>query len=642
MNKFGYLRYLTFYAALLLSAQAILAADVSINLGNKLQKISGFGASSAWNSLTSAEEELLWDTLSGAGLSLHRLRIDETGLVSSTSNQTQLKIAQYAVKKGVTVWASPWAPVSSFQTNYGTDNSGNAKLRFNFAYGSQWATLLANYAKDMKSAGVPLYAISAQNEPDGSNFNHFSADSLALWIKNYLGPAIEGTGVKIIAPETVNWYSFPSYKKAILEDATASAYVPIIATHEYGGTPAAYPEIAAAGKEFWQTEIYESLNVTDPGINSAINTAILMHEALVTAGVNAWHYWWIHGPTGTSLFPNNVSTPAKRLWAMGNYSRFVRPGFSRIEATATPATGVRLSAYKDSLNTKAVVVIINSNSSDISLNFTIDGAVPTSMIPYVTDTTQDLNAQTEIAVSSNKITYSVPKRSITSLVFRLVEPTQEPYTEMNIPGKIEAENYDEGGSGVSYYDSDSENKGGAYRTDAVDIEGNATDGYVICYTTAGEWLEYTVNVENTGKYNWSARVSMGGDSASFHLDIDGIDSTNSVSVPSTGSWSTYTTVSGDPIELSEGSHIIRLAIDKPYANFDWIEFTDATTKIEESISLASGKSETYQIFDVQGNFKKSFSANSTNLHSLWKEENKNLPQGSYIVKSHYKTFLLKK
>jgi glucuronoarabinoxylan endo-1,4-beta-xylanase len=578
------------------------AATVSINLSTEYQKISGFGASSAWNSLNAVEEKLLWDTTAGAGFSLHRLRIDETALVTSSSNKEQLAIAKAAVAMGVTVWASPWAPVSSWQTNYGTDASGNAKLKFNFNYATQWATLLANYAKDMKAAGVPLYAISAQNEPDGTNFNNFSASELVTWIKSYLGPALEGTGVKIIAPETVNWYSFPSYKTAILGDATASAYIPIIATHEYGGSPAAYPEIAAAGKEFWQTEIYESLDVTDPGINSALNTAKLMHEAIVTAGVNAWHYWWIHGPTGTSLFPWSSSTPAKRLWAMGNYSRFVRPGFLRIGATAAPASGVTLSAYRDSSSTKLIVVAINTNSSAVSLDFTINGATPVSMTPYVTDTTQDLSAQTSQTLSTNTPSYSLPKRSITSLVFQLVEPTQDPYVSMTIPGKVEVENYDLGGAGVAYYDADATNSGGAYRTDGVDITGDATEGYKVGWTVAGEWLEYTISVDSTSVYNWEARVSMGGDSAAFHMSLDGTNITGTVKVPNTGDdWDTYITISGTTTaELSAGTHVLRITIDRSYANIDWISFAKYDPVNIPMLGVMLTKPTTYQVFDLQG------------------------------------------
>ncbi len=47
--------------------------------------------------------------------------------------------------------------------------------------------------------------------------------------------------------------------------ADAWKYTEIVATHEYGGSPMkAYPQIARAGKEFWETEIYDTQN-DNPG-----------------------------------------------------------------------------------------------------------------------------------------------------------------------------------------------------------------------------------------------------------------------------------------------------------------------------------------------------------------------------------------
>jgi glucuronoarabinoxylan endo-1,4-beta-xylanase len=387
-----------------------------IDLNTKYQSISGFGASSAWNTLTTSDYDLLWDIDKGAGLSLLRLRIDPTATTTSTSNANQLTYAKAAAAKGVVIWASPWSPVSAWQTNYGTDGSGNAKLKFNFAYGTQWANLLASFAKDVKAMGIPLYAISAQNEPDGSNFNHFEAADIVTWIKTYLGPAMAGTGVKIIAPETVNWCGFSTYEPAILNDATAASFVPILATHEYGCSPKAYPAIQAANKEFWETEIYESDTSSDQGIGSGLNTAKLMHEALTISNVNAWHYWWVHGGSNTGLFPNGSSMPSKRLWVMGNYSKFVRPGYVRIGAPIAPTSGVTVSAYFGATDRRVVIVAINTNAAATSRVFGISGLAPSKITPWLTDATNDLKAQSPLPQSGNVFTYALPPKSVTSIV----------------------------------------------------------------------------------------------------------------------------------------------------------------------------------------------------------------------------------
>lgn len=339
-------------AGLQLAGAAVATIDTSI----KYQKITGFGASSAWNSINSTVNNYLFDTTTGAGLSLLRLRVDESAapakaLITSSQNQGQIQIAKAAMAKGAKIWATPWSPPKDWQTSPAT-----GKYTFNMTYASQWAKMLADYVNDMKSAGVPLIGLSAQNEPDGDNFNYMSANTVRDWVRDYLGPAMEGTGVPLLAPEKVNWCGFSNYLDAIMNDSKASAYIPIIAIHEYGCSPGAYPKIAAAGKEFWQTEIYESISVEDAGINSGLNTAKLMHEALVIASVNAWHYWWVHGGHATGLFLNNSTSTTKRMWVMGNYSRFVRPGDIRIEGTVAPTSGVTLSAYRNPAGTKSLLL----------------------------------------------------------------------------------------------------------------------------------------------------------------------------------------------------------------------------------------------------------------------------------------------
>src|SRR5215212_2558137 len=66
-------------------------------------------------------------------------------------------------------------------------------------------------------------------------------------------------------------------------------------------------------------------------------------------------------------------------------------------------------------------------------------------------------------------------------------------TAPNVPGVIQAENFDEGGEGVAYHDLDAANLGGAYRTTGVDIEEiHATGGgFAVDFAKAGEWTEYT-------------------------------------------------------------------------------------------------------------------------------------------------------
>ena len=150
---------------------------------------------------------------------------------------------------------------------------------------------------------------------------------------------------------------------------------------------------------------------------------------------------------------------------------------------------------------------------------------------------------------------------------------------IDIPGTIEAENFDKGGEGLSYHDSDTEDQGKAnYRSDngGVDIVKGGS-GYVIGYTANNEWLDYTVNVKEPGKYTYEATVSSGITGSSFIVQRikDGTTSTLfKVTVPQTGnnSWDTYKTVSGNlSYQLEEGEQVLRIKILNGNCNIDKIK-----------------------------------------------------------------------
>jgi hypothetical protein len=128
-----------------------------------------------------------------------------------------------------------------------------------------------------------------------------------------------------------------------------------------------------------------------------------------------------------------------------------------------------------------------------------------------------------------------------------------------IPGKIEIENFDNGGQGNAYNDSDVPNDGGEYRlTESVDIQttGDTGGGYNVGWTATGEWMEYIVNVQQSGNYAITLRAAAVS-TANVHVEIDGIKIGNSFSIPITPSYQTYVDV---PItgSLVQGTHILRV------------------------------------------------------------------------------------
>jgi hypothetical protein len=145
---------------------------------------------------------------------------------------------------------------------------------------------------------------------------------------------------------------------------------------------------------------------------------------------------------------------------------------------------------------------------------------------------------------------------------------------LEIPGRVEAEDFDTGGEGSAYHDADTENAGGSYRTlDGVDIEPNGEGGLGVGWTGAGEWMQYTVNVLTGGAYTLSSRVARGsGGTAAFHIEANGVNLTGSISIGSTGGWQQWAEISRN-VTLSPGEQTIRIVIERDAVNFDYIEFS---------------------------------------------------------------------
>ncbi|MCF6404940.1 discoidin domain-containing protein [Chitinophaga filiformis] len=146
-------------------------------------------------------------------------------------------------------------------------------------------------------------------------------------------------------------------------------------------------------------------------------------------------------------------------------------------------------------------------------------------------------------------------------------------TAWAIPGKIEAENYDDGGEGVAYHDLTATNTQGQYRTtEGVDIESATEGGYNVGTIQTGEWLEYTVNVAQAGVYTLQARVAAIAAGKTFHVELNGQNISGTITVPNTVGWQTWATVNVTTPALTAGQKVLRVVFDSNEFNFNWINF----------------------------------------------------------------------
>lgn len=405
------------------STGAAQAGDITVDLSALQQRITGFGVSSAWagSYRNASDADYLWSTTKGAGLTLLRIRYGDG-----------LTIAKSAAQNGATVWMTPWGTGSNGATG-GTftttqTNPNGCKGSMPVLTNPQGlASALVSWVANAKTQGVPIYAVSAGNEPDSCGINSttsYSAAQLASWI-DILGPAMAAINVKVMAPETMNVCGFTSYFNAIKADSAAWNGVNIFASHEYGcGTLPSQPTIAAAGKEYWETEVDTGTgkgDSTGDGIASALPMATTLHNDITKANLNAWHIWWLYNASGNGgcLYDTTTNTWTKRLWALGNYARFVRPGYMRVSTSGTVPAGVLLSAFQNPSDGTLVVVAINSNTSATPLAVHVNGVVPCTLTPWVTSAADSLASKSPITVSNARFSATLDAQSVTSFVGKL-------------------------------------------------------------------------------------------------------------------------------------------------------------------------------------------------------------------------------
>ncbi len=644
-----------------------------VNLGKNNQVIDGFGASSAW---CGAIGDNVMNALYGdLGYSILRLRIEEgikdnwkTGNFSSWA--PELSNAKKASAKGAVVFASPWNPPPSMQENFTKSGDASAQ-RLRYDKYAEYVDYLNAYVKYMKDNGVNLHAISVQNEPDyATDWNWWTPTEMLNFMKNNAG----NINCKVIVPESFQYLK--NMSDPILNDATAFANMDILGFHLYG-TPvnqlaySLFQQKKGTDKKAWMTEHYFD---TD-GIADIMAMSKELHDCMVTGNMNAYVYWWITWPNGLA---NSNGTIFKRAYVLGQFAKFIRPGYYRVEATATPATNVYVSAYTGS--GKAVIVAVNTGTSAVNQSFSIQNGTLKSVSPYTTDNTRNMQAGTNIAVSNNSFSVQLPAQSITTFVGDLgnvpqvvfTSPTtagaytigtpinlaatatiasgsiasvkfydgatllntdnsspysyswtaatagkhllkvvatdnlgntasdtltikvnvpQGPYNGIvhPIPGIIQAEEYDLGGNGIAYNDATTGNTGGAtFRTDEdVDLETctDAGGGYNLGYATAGEWLEYTVNVTTTGTYDLNFRVACNGDGRTVSVSMDGTTIANNVAIPNTAAWQTWQTVMVKNVPLTAGQKVMRLTIGAvDYVNINYLTFNSVITDISDDLS----------------------------------------------------------
>jgi len=428
------------------------ASTVSLKWGTTYQSIDGFGVSEAFHQsndiallgATKQKEiyDLLFSTSKGAGFSIFRSILGDGGTWGNATdgpnktmhpsetvwdwketNDDQIPMirtiqADYGIKN---ILYTVWSPPAWMKSN-GSTSRGYLKTDKYQAY----ATYLAEHIKNYKSKfGIEITHIGISNEPnletDYSSCT-WSSGQFKTFMRDNLVPTFDNEGIttKVIMGEPMSCTE--SFAIDSLNDATAVKRTDIVGSHNYGSTYTTFPTTKAKGKGIWLTEI-SNMNGNDPSITDGLKWSKEVHDFMTVTQGNAWCYWWgacYKTNNGEGLIRMDMNsktyTVDKRLYTLGQYARFVRPGWQRFSATANPVSGVYVTAYKDPATGNFAVVAINNSSTNQSITYALDGFSPEAVTPYTTSSTQNLAEGSKISVSGSSFTSNLAANSVTTFV----------------------------------------------------------------------------------------------------------------------------------------------------------------------------------------------------------------------------------
>jgi len=357
---------------------------ISVQPQSTYQQMDGFGASLTdssawviWNNLDSAQQatlmQNLFDPAAGIGLSFLRQPMGASDFSASgnysyddmPSGEADPDLVNFSVahddayivpllqqaiarNSSLKVVALPWSP-PAWMKSPESMNGGD----INATYFPSLAQYFVRYVQAYGQRGIPIYAVSAQNEPLYSTSGYPTAslpeDDEADFIANHLGPALANAGLgslKILGYEH-NWDN-PGYAESLLASA-AGSYLAGSSFHCYGGDVGAQAQVKTdyPNKDIWFTECTGTVGSNFSG------DLVWNADHLLIGATRNWarsiSLWNLaldqnSGPTnGGCLSCRGVVTiddntnPATitynvEYYVLGHLSKFVKPGAVRIQS----------------------------------------------------------------------------------------------------------------------------------------------------------------------------------------------------------------------------------------------------------------------------------------------------------------------
>src|SRR5574344_741480 len=336
----------------------------------------------------------------------------------------------------------------------------------------------------------------------------------------------------------------------------------------------------------YEYDAYVSSGATTSSFSLSLNTAdglTSLTDAISVPCIKSGSWDTYTAVNGRLLIPLKEGIQIIRINITGSSCNIDKIVFNRIEVDNNIKVAITANPAPATVNTSTTLKVTASSTTSKIANVKLYASSVLlksfSAEPY--EYTYTPSAKGDYSITAIATDTAGKQSNIAKYTLKVNNKRTAYNGTISIPGIIQAENFDKGGEGLTFHDSDSKDEGKAspaYRTDneGVDIV-TGNNGYALGYTAANEWLEYSINVASAGKYSCNATVSSGVTGSGFNIGIvkDGkVTNVCSISVPQTGSssWDTYKGVTANlSTELEAGDQILRITISSANCNIDKIE-----------------------------------------------------------------------
>lgn len=454
--------------------EKIETVTIDIDISEEHQTIESFGASGAWwsqdvggwtdmenDSLSKREyiAQLLFDPTDGIGLSSYRYNLgagstlenspkiedpwrraesfeSAPGVYDWTNDQNSMWFLKQAVDYGIDdiylFVNSPLTRLTESGAAYGeTDASGKNKINLLPENYQVFADYVLDVTEYFLEDGIPVTHISPINEPQwewtgGQEGVHYEPEEVVNILEVFVDEMEKRSSlsdVSLSMPELGEWAnSSTAYFNRLIESEKLMDSIDTWDIHSYWSDNLAklnfidWMEENEVEVSLKMTEWTEMVNGRDYTMNSALTLANEIYEDLTTLDVEAWQYWiavssydYRDGLIYVELDDQTI-TPTKRLWTMGNFSKYIKPGYVRVSTSSSNKALDSVSFIGEGDNGEELITVI-INQSYFDKFVSLDGLDYTNQISFITNVDHDLEEQ-EITDNQQIL---IPRQSVVTI-----------------------------------------------------------------------------------------------------------------------------------------------------------------------------------------------------------------------------------